>query len=531
MAPASASAQVVVGALTALAVAALDATLVVLGIAGAGGAFQFVPTRIWVVAPLIWMLLAAVVGGLLLLITRERAGVCVAATISVAFMAIRLRAHPALLFVSIAVLGGASVLGSRWIDRWMARPRRATAVSLLGILGACAAIAVPRPAPPASIAPEPAEGPNVIVIFLDTVRYDAVFDADGDVHGDLETLARLRRESTVFTHAYATSPWTLPSHLSAVTGLPSHELGVSFDSQVYTGAEQTLAERFRRRGYRTAAVLSNSFLNAGSGFSRGFETFEQAEAGLDICRTAPGVLAERHWRWFAASVCNWTAGEVTRRARRLLMDEARPLFLVLNYMDAHDPYYVERGCGTDRGYRAAIRCIDRHLAPIVDWRSARRPTVLAILGDHGEQFGEHGLVRHGNSLYVQLLHVPMMVRPAQAASGTRAEPVSIAALPALLGLTEKRRQPDAPIVALHHPPAGEMLGTAWSALDAEWHLIVQEHGSEALYHLPTDPAEAHNRITTAGADPAVARLRASIDAMRRVPRPDLRRFRSLGYVH
>jgi arylsulfatase A-like enzyme len=317
-----------------------------------------------------------------------------------------------------------------------------------------------------------------------------------------------------------------------MTGLQAHELGVGFDRQIYDRPEQTLAERFRERGYRTAAVISNSFLNAGSGFARGFDTFQQAQAALDICRTAPGVMAERHWSWFAAAVCNWTASEVTRRAQQLMTDGDRPLFLVLNYMDGHDPYYVEPACGGDRGYRAAIECMDRSLAPVVDWRSARRPTVLVMLSDHGELFGEHGLERHGNSLHVQLLHVPMMIRPATP-SDPRAhtDPISIAALPTLLGVRDATSPPDTPALAVLHPPAAEGRPSAWSALNVSWHLIVQERGSDALYNLASDPLEEHNVVSTPPPDPAIDRLRAAIEEMRRAPRPDAGRFRSLGYIH
>jgi hypothetical protein len=527
------SAQIALAAVAATAIGLLDAALVVNGIAGAGGAFQFVPKRIWVVAPLLWVLLATLTGAVLLPSMRRWGGVCVPALLAVIFLAIRLRSRPALAFAALAVFIVLLAVMSRWILRWMMRPRRSIASAVLAGLSAAAIIAAVQPLTSAQAsALHGGSGPNVIVIFLDTVRYDALFDAEGRVHDDLQTLARLRRESTAFTRAYAPSPWTLPSHLSAITGLPVHEVGVSFDSQVYDRAEQTLAERFHQRGYRTAAVISNTFLNAGSGFARGFDTFQQANAGLDLCRTAPGLMAERHWPWFSAAVCNWTASDVTTRARAFMNDEDGPFFLTLNYMDAHDPYYVERSCGEPRGYRAAIRCLDRHLAPIVDWRSPRRATVLAVVGDHGEQFGEHGLERHGNSLYVQLLHVPLIVRSGSGAEPLGdSEPLSIAALPWLIDDGKRDPRHEGPVLALLHPPAGSDLPSEWSALDASWHLIVRERGSDALYHLPTDSAEERNLVSAAPRDPAIVRLRAAIAAMRRSPKPDLRKFRSLGYIH
>jgi hypothetical protein len=43
-------------------------------------------------------------------------------------------------------------------------------------------------------------------------------------------------------------------------------------------------------------------------------------------------------------------------------------------------------------------------------RGALDNTVVIVTSDHGEQFGEHGLFLHGNSLYQPLLHVPLVIR-------------------------------------------------------------------------------------------------------------------------
>jgi len=243
-------------------------------------------------------------------------------------------------------------------------------------------------------------------------------------------------------------------------------------------------------------------------------------------------MADTYWPWFSAAVCNWTASEVTNRAVALMDDTTAPFFLTLNYMDAHDPYYVERSCGEADGYRAAVRCLDRHLAPIVDWRSPRRDTILVVVGDHGEQFGEHGLERHGNSLYVQALHVPLIVRSTGVSEPRLdATPMSITTVPTLIDAPNSRPGNGGPVLAVLYPPAAAKLPSEWSALDGAWHLIVRERGADALYYLPTDPAEVHNLVSSNPPDPAIDRLRAAIAEMRRAPRPDLSRFRSLGYLH
>jgi len=528
------SAQIAASAIAAAVIGLLDAALVTTGHLGAAGAIEYVPARLWIVSPAVWLMLAAAACAIVLPLMRRWGGVCVIAALATAFTAIRLHTRVVLLIAALAVLFALLAIASGWMLRWMAKPRRALAAGVAGVVSVCAIAAAARPLPPAAGSPRHgANGPNVIVIFLDTVRYDAVFDAGGRVRDGLPALARLRAGSTAFTRAYSTTSWTLPAHLSAVTGLPADQLGVSFDAQIYRRPDRTLAERFQARGYRTAAVISNAFVNEGTGFQRGYDTFEQAKAGLDVCRTAPGSLADTYWPWASAAICNWTASDVTRRALALMNDENGPFFLTLNYMDAHEPYYVERPCAESNGYAAATRCLDRSLAPIVDWRSPRRPTVIALAGDHGEQFGEHGLRQHGNSLYVQLLHVPLIVRPpGTAVARTDTEPISLAALPALVDMAgPPPARGDGPVLSLLYPPETAHLPSQWSAIGGPWHLIVRENGPDALYDLSSDPAEARDLAAANPADPVVARLRAAIDQMRREPKPDLRRFRSLGYIH
>jgi hypothetical protein len=86
--------------------------------------------------------------------------------------------------------------------------------AVIGLLDAALVITGTAGAKGLSISLAAVDAPNVIVIFVDTVRYDAVFDPEGRVHRDLPTLAALRDQSTAFTRAYATSSWTLPSRVT-----------------------------------------------------------------------------------------------------------------------------------------------------------------------------------------------------------------------------------------------------------------------------------------------------------------------------
>ena len=42
-------------------------------------------------------------------------------------------------------------------------------------------------------------------------------------------------------------------------------------------------------------------------------------------------------------------------------------------------------------------------------RGLLRNTIVVITSDHGEEFGEHGLLSHGSSLYLPSLRVPLII--------------------------------------------------------------------------------------------------------------------------
>jgi arylsulfatase A-like enzyme len=62
-------------------------------------------------------------------------------------------------------------------------------------------------------------------------------------------------------------------------------------------------------------------------------------------------------------------------------------------------------------YRAEIAYLDEHIASVVDALKAAgewEDTVFLLVGDHGENLGEHGLMDHQYCLYDTLLHVPLV---------------------------------------------------------------------------------------------------------------------------
>ena len=110
---------------------------------------------------------------------------------------------------------------------------------------------------------------RVILITIDTLRRDALscYNPQTPPTPHIDAFAD---DSVVFTAAYSSSPWTLPSITSIMTGLPT--LGHLVHKPRSRVAEEfpTLAERMRDAGYVTAALVENVFLGPKWNLMKGF---------------------------------------------------------------------------------------------------------------------------------------------------------------------------------------------------------------------------------------------------------------------
>src|SRR5262249_39528037 len=158
-------------------------------------------------------------------------------------------------------------------------------------------------------------------------------------------------------------------------------------------------------------------LTAASGFARGFDTFVENRSASALEQTGQ---AEATFRDAAA----WIARQ-PREAPNAPNAPNAPWFTVVHTYQVHNPYtppprYVQAvafGHGEDRAahdaafYDGEIRYTDDLLARFLDVLDATgADPVVVLVADHGEQFGEHGLWVHANSLYEPLLRVPLIVR-------------------------------------------------------------------------------------------------------------------------
>jgi arylsulfatase A-like enzyme len=232
--------------------------------------------------------------------------------------------------------------------------------------------------------PVRADATDLVLVVLDGLRADALVS--------MPYLASLAREGVSFENAATSSPWSLPSLATLLTGLlPSGHL------LIRDGAEPALPEAFTtfaevlRNGhdYDTAAFVATRPPARGGSLFQGFE------------RVAPAyVLAATE-----PLVASWSSDRRT----------ARPFFLLLQTAEAvpaSSPASPPSGEDALREYGEALRKVDADLEAAVGHLRALgllENALLVVTATHGEAFGEHGMVGHGRALHDEVIHVPLVV--------------------------------------------------------------------------------------------------------------------------
>jgi len=288
---------------------------------------------------------------------------------------------------------------------------------------------------------------NLVLISIDTLRADRL-GAYGYDRATSPAMDALARSGVLFETAIAEACWTLPSHVTLMSGLPPAIHDVTVPTRKVSADVPLLAEVLREAGFHTVGLTAGRFLAKRFGFDRGFVYFD--DGGLSFKR----ALDE--------------AG-----ARIAETDSAERFFVFIHTYDVHCPYdpppaYAARfetrpqadhletsgRCGnphynkmaltagqarflSDR-YDGSIRYADDLLSDFLarlERLGVLDTTVVAVVSDHGEEFLEHGKVGHRGTLYIQSLRVPWLMAGPGLPPRVVREPVGLAdVMPTLLDL-------------------------------------------------------------------------------------------------
>jgi arylsulfatase A-like enzyme len=414
--------------------------------------------------------------------------------------------------------------------------------------------------------------PNVVLYLADTLRADRL-GCYGRTPSFTPEIDRLAREGIVFEHAVAQSPWTRPSTATILTGrYPAAHGAITLRTNVRRDVP-TLGDLLARDGWTTAAFVTNLNVAPAFGFGRGFATYEYLPE--DVRR--PGVYEP-------ASVLH-------DRALAWLDAQPRaPFFLYLHATDPHAPYRPvgpEHAAAEERNaalnhalmkapqrlddaglvtlqrlYDAETAQFDAELGRFRAGLAARGltdDTLFVFVADHGEEFREHGAVQHGNTLYDEVMRIPLVVRlPGGSLAGTRVRTLArqIDLMPTMLALLDVAIPAELPGTPLalgdEGDGAGEAVFDTWfgdRALTAlvlpGWKVVLPRlllAAKPEVYDLRRDPEERHDvarahPVLIGYAKQRIAEVEAgrgplaTDEAHEAGPQPEaLDRLRALGYV-
>lgn len=273
---------------------------------------------------------------------------------------------------------------------------------------------------------------NAVLVLIDTLRADKLTSYNKGTRVQTPYLDRLAGESIVFTRALAPENWTKPSVASLLSGLYPTTHAAKDGKDKLPESVTMVSEHFGELGFVTAGFVANGYVSDKFGFKQGWDKWTNyVREGK---RNRAQYVFEEAMAWLDAR------------------PKDKPFFLYIHTIDPHVPYIPPRKYLTmydPQPYNGRVQST-KTAALLGDFKTGRvtfddrdrfrlealydgeisyhddqfarlheklaelgllEDTAIAVTSDHGEEFFDHDSVGHGHSLYEELLHVPLIVRP------------------------------------------------------------------------------------------------------------------------
>ncbi len=322
--------------------------------------------------------------------------------------------------------------------------------------------------------------PNIAIIVLDTVRLDE-FEKLEAKHGEFRKLG-----FSFLNNCIAPASWTLPSHASLLTGLYPKEHGAhetkeskTLDIEKVKLRMRTMVSDLSEMGYKTYCISANPYLHPVYGFDE-FDSFKEEsyftdvfgsaleipkrlkpliskyrekygnsffKIGFAMLRDDPMLITETAYLPLTGLLsmkaiakklkAKLIEGWPIEKGGKLIVETVRetrfkgPYFLLINMMEAHDPYVGKKGqdfnwatpflkkqpsaeqldkwrklyeIASDKAYNYAVQ--------IVKSLQSRygKDQIFMVTSDHGQAFNEHKFIGHGTVTYDEVVKIPMAIR-------------------------------------------------------------------------------------------------------------------------
>ena len=326
------------------------------------------------------------------------------------------------------------------------------------------------PQPPSASMPR-----NLVIIGIDTVRADVFYSELID-----DALSLRLDGAQQYLNASSVAPWTVPAVASILTGLypVQHNAGqfqhqpANLDVELPSSLEesaQTLADMLNEHQFRTGAFSAHYWFTAKFGLAQGFEQLHSLKGWEKVTEKfyqwldVPEQTPQRFFAYLhLMEAHDWH--QEKRDARKLRLASVDPPTRALLLEDAQKAACINENsnvCLSNQVYNLAVREVRVAIADVLqklEDRDVLKDTLVLVYSDHGEEFWEHreehqqqldprGIYGygHGQSLFQELLHVPLLLWHPKISGAARQDLVSLVdVLPSVLSWLGVP-QPDTPL--------------------------------------------------------------------------------------
>jgi len=262
---------------------------------------------------------------------------------------------------------------------------------------------------------------NVVIVILEGIQYR--YTSLADKQSNLTPyLAALAGQGAEFTNTRSSLTHTTKVLFSLLTGRfssTSHDIAEAVPAvKPYASIATILKQNLNFRTAFFQSAKGNFECRPGLVYNLGFDKF-WARDDLNDPNAFLAYLACDEFSMLKP-ITEWIKADPVRDPKEKVSNGAdtSPFFLTILCSVTHDPYEVPEWFATPakepvERYRQAIFYTDKFLAAL-DAELAKLnltdKTIFCVIGDHGEAFGEHGLLGHERIAFDEVLRIPFCLR-------------------------------------------------------------------------------------------------------------------------
>lgn len=289
----------------------------------------------------------------------------------------------------------------------------------------------------------------IFFISVDTLRADFL-EIYGNTDKISNNITEFSKDCVIFDNCFTTSSWTLPAHISMITGRNVHNHRVYNSNMILADNIPVYPEVLAEHSFMFS-INGGLFLDYKYGFYRGFDIYSSIKwEGLNFNAFQMKSESEKMFS-----------------SNKLLMEKlpVSHIFAFLHTYQVHSPYQIHEGLKySDNNirlklpkmmkipqglrnkknegrasifrklsdykskafklmYKAEIEYFDHQFGKFIEYlklKNIYNRSLIVFFSDHGEEFFDHKGWGHGHSLYNELIKIPLLIKfPDNIHNGTR----------------------------------------------------------------------------------------------------------------